>query len=168
MMRLAVASDHAGYGYRTTLVAELREAGYEVLDLGTETTDPVDYPDYAEAVAEAIASGRADRGILICGSAVGVSVAANKAPGIRAGVCHDTYSARQSVEHDDVNVLCLGERVVGIELAREIVRAFLGAEFSGAERHVRRLEKVRRIESRHMKAREASGNEDEEERSEVT
>ena len=150
-MRVAIASDHAGFDYKGTLIAGLREAGHQVLDLGTDSTEPVDYPDYAERVGEAVRSGRAGRGVLVCGSAVGVSVVANKLPGIRAGVSHDTYSARQGVEHDDMNVLCLGQRVIGIELAREIVRAFLDAEFSGAERHVRRLEKLRRIESKYMK-----------------
>lgn len=150
-MRVAIAADHAGFRYKERLVADVGSAGHEVIDLGTHDETPVDYPDFAEAVAEAIRADRADRGILICGSAVGVSVAANKIPGIRAGVCHDTYSAHQSVEHDDVNVLCMGQRVIGIELAREIVRTFLGANFSGAERHRRRLEKVRAIEARYSR-----------------
>jgi ribose 5-phosphate isomerase B len=147
-MNLAVAADHAGYEYKDTLVAELEGLGHEVLDLGTHGPAPVDYPDFAEAVAEAVRSGRAERGVLVCGSAVGVSVAANKFPGIRAGVCHDTYTAHQSVEHDDVNVLCLGQRVLGIELALEIVRTFVAARFSGAERHRRRLTKIDAIEAR--------------------
>ncbi len=145
-MRVAVGADHAGYRYKDLLAADLREAGHEVLDLGTDSEASVDYPDYARAVAEAVREGRADRGVVVCGSAVGVTVAANKVPGVRAGTCHDCYSARQAVEHDDMNVLCLGERVVGIELAREVLRAFLDAEFTGEERHRRRLGKVRAIE----------------------
>lgn len=150
-MKIAIGADHAGVEYKEILVAELREAGHEVLDLGTDGGSPADYPDCAETVGETVRAGQVKRGILICGSAVGVSVAANKLPGIRAGVCHDTYSARQAVEHDDINVLCLGQRVVGIEVAREIVRAFLRARFSGEPRHRRRLKKIRNIESKHMK-----------------
>lgn len=149
-MRVAVGADHAGYRYKTALAEQLREMGHEVLDLGTDSDDPVDYPDFGRAVAEAVAGERADRGILVCGSAVGVTVTANKVPGVRAATCHDSYSARQGVEHDDMNVLCLGERVIGIELAREIVRSFLGARFSGAERHRRRLAKLREVERRYM------------------
>ncbi len=119
-----------------------------MIDVGTHSLDPVDYPDYAEAVSMAVLDGKAERGILICGSGVGASVAANKIPGIRAGLCHDTYSAHQGVEHDDMNVLVLGERVLGVEMARELVLAFLGATFSGEERHRRRLEKVKALESR--------------------
>lgn len=145
-MRIAIGADHAGYEYKSRLAADLRESGHDVLDVGTDGPDPVDYPDFARAVAEAVRAGEAERGIVVCGSAVGVSVVANKLPGIRAGVCHDTYSARQGVEHDDVNVLCLGERVIGIELAREVVRAFLAARFSGEERHRRRLAKLKEIE----------------------
>ena len=149
-MRVAVGADHAGYRYKTALAEQLREMGHEVLDLGTDSDAPVDYPDFGRAVAEAVAAERADRGILVCGSAVGVTVTANKVPGVRAATCHDSYSARQGVEHDDMNVLCLGERVIGIELAREIVRSFLGARFSGAERHRRRLAKLREVERRYM------------------
>lgn len=145
-MNIAVASDHAGYDYKRELIARLRKSGIPVLDLGVRNRKPSDYPLAARAVAEALRSGRAPRGILLCGSALGVSVAANKFPGIRAGTCHDTYSARQGVEHDDLNVLCLGARVIGIELAWEIVRAFLQARFSGEPRHLRRLEEVRAIE----------------------
>ena len=145
-MRVAVGADHAGYRYKELLARDLREAGHDVLDLGTDSEASVDYPDYARAVAEAVRDERVDRGLVVCGSAVGVTVAANKVPGVRAGTCHDCYSARQAVEHDDMNVLCLGERVVGIELAREVLRAFLGAEFTGEDRHRRRLGKVRDIE----------------------
>lgn len=149
-MRVAVGADHAGFEYKTTLAEGLRSAGHEVLDVGTEGREPVDYPDYARAVAELVAGGEADRGILVCGSAVGVCIVANKVPGIRAGVCHDTYSAHQGVEHDDVNILCLGARVIGIELAREIVDTFLAARFSGEERHRRRLRKLATVEEAYL------------------
>ncbi len=145
-MRIAVGSDHAGFALKQDLAAYLRELGHQVLDVGTHSTAPVDYPDYAEAVGNAVLDGRADRAVLICGSGVGASVAANKLPGIRAGLCHDTYSAHQGVEHDDMNVLVMGSRVIGTELARELVRAFLGATFSGEERHRRRLAKVIALE----------------------
>ena len=145
-MRLAIASDHAGVALKNDLVQRLRRRRHRVLDLGTHHPGPADYPDSARDVASALLGGRADRGILICGSAVGVSVAANKYPSIRAGVCHDTYSAHQGVQHDDLNVLCLGARIVGPELAWELVEAFLGARFSGEARHVRRLRKIREIE----------------------
>ncbi|MCS6816834.1 MAG: ribose 5-phosphate isomerase B [Blastocatellia bacterium] len=153
-MRIVIGADHAGFELKRALAAYVRELGHEVEDLGTESADPVDYPDYAEAVALAVREGRAERGILICGSGVGASVAANKVPGIRAGLCHDTYSARQGVEHDDLNVLVLGARVIGLELAKELVRAFLEARFSNEERHRRRLEKLRRLEARFLKADE--------------
>ena len=130
-------------------MAVLREAGAEVLDLGTNSPAPVDYPDYAEALGLAIVGGRAERGVLVCGSGVGASVAANKLPGIRAAVCHDCFAARQGVEDDDANVLCLGARVVGSELAADLVRVFLKARFSQAERHRRRLEKVRILEEKY-------------------
>jgi ribose 5-phosphate isomerase B len=150
-MRVIIGSDHAGYVYKTLLVTELTQHGYEVLDMGTNTADiPDDYPDHAADVATALLQGRGDRAILICGSAVGVSIAANKFKGIRAGVCHDTYSAHQSVEHDDVNILCLGERIVGIELVKEIVLTYLRAEFTGEARHKRRLEKILAIENKNM------------------
>src|SRR5437667_12544815 len=146
-MRLAVGADHAGFSLKQALVAYLKELGHEVQDVGAHRPDPNDdYPDFAQAVAEAIVNGRTERGVLICGSGVGASVAANKIPGIRAGLCHDTYSAHQGVEHDDMNVLTLGARVVGTELALELVRAFLAARFSGEERHARRLQKVLAIE----------------------
>jgi ribose 5-phosphate isomerase B len=150
-MRIALGADHAGWSYKRMLAPELRDAGHEILDLGTDGPDPVDYPDFARAVAERVAAGEADRGIVLCGSAVGVSIVANKVPGVRAGVCHDTYSAHQCVEHDDANVLCLGERVIGIELAREVVRAFLGARFTGEDRHRRRLEKLLAVERAYLR-----------------
>jgi RpiB/LacA/LacB family sugar-phosphate isomerase len=145
---VAVAADHAGFALKEAISADLRREGFQVLDLGTHTTEPVDYPDYARAIGRTIQKGEAARGILVCGSGVGACVAANKMKGVRAGLCHDTYSARQGVEHDDMNVLCLGARVIGPELARELVSAFLSARFSGEERHVRRLAKVREIEAK--------------------
>jgi len=147
-MRLALGSDHAGFELKNRLASQLREAGHEVLDVGTHDAGPVDYPDFAEAVGAAVLQGRAERGILICGSGVGASVAANKLPGIRAGLCHDHYSAHQGVEHDDMNVLVLGARVIGIEPARELAEAFVNAKFTNEDRHLRRLEKVRKLESR--------------------
>lgn len=150
-MRIVVGSDHAGFKMKRKIVKRLLEEGnLEVMDVGTYDTDPVDYPDYAEAVGLAIREGRAERGILICGSGVGASVAANKLPGIRAGLCHDTYSARQGVEHDDLNVLTLGARVIGPELAGELVIAFARAAFSGEERHCRRLAKIQALETRYL------------------
>jgi len=150
-MRIVVGSDHAGFEMKKKVVGFLLESGnLEVVDVGSYNIDPVDYPDYAEAVGVAIREGRADRGILICGSGVGASVAANKLPGVRAGLCHDTYSARQGVEHDDMNVLALGARVIGPELARELVTAFVRAAFSGEERHRRRLAKIQALETRRL------------------
>ena len=151
-MKLAIGADHAGFTLKQKLVDYLRELGHEVTDTGTMSADPVDYPDYAEAVGKLILSGGVERGVLICGSGVGASVAANKLPGIRAAVCHDTYSARQGVEHDDMNILVLGARIVGEELARELVRAFLPARFTGEERHLRRMEKTRALEKRYGKS----------------
>jgi RpiB/LacA/LacB family sugar-phosphate isomerase len=148
-MRIVVGADHAGYILKQEVAEALRQAGHEVLDVGTNSTAPVDYPDSAEAVGRAVMDGRSERGVLICGSGVGASVAANKLPGIRAGVCHDTYSAHQGVEHDDMNVLVLGGRVVGPALALELVRAFVAARFTGEERHVRRLGKVKALETRY-------------------
>lgn len=159
-MRIAIGADHAGYTYKRRLAEDLRAGGHEVVDFGTDGPEPVDYPDYARAVAQAVRRGEAERGILVCGSAVGVSVAANKLPGIRAGVCHDTYTARQGVEHDDVNVLCIGERVIGIELARDIVRAFIAARFSGEERHRRRLEKLEAMEGEFLGSGPGPGRSD--------
>jgi len=148
-MRIAIGSDHAGFDLKEGLLADLRRLGHQVLDLGTHSTEPVDYPDFAEAVGRAVLKGEAERGILICGSGVGASVAANKLPGIRAGLCHDSYSAHQGVEHDDMNLLVLGARVIGPALASELVHIFLKAAFSGEERHRRRLEKVKALEARH-------------------
>jgi RpiB/LacA/LacB family sugar-phosphate isomerase len=145
-MRIAVACDHAGFPLKEKVIEIIRQAGHDVLDLGTHSTDPVDYPDYARALGEAIQQGRAERGVLLCGSGVGASIAANKLRGVRAGVCHDTYSAHQGVEHDDMNVLTLGARIIGPELVPELVRAFLAAKFTGEERHVRRLQKVKAME----------------------
>jgi ribose 5-phosphate isomerase B len=147
-MIIAVASDHAGFPLKERVIEIARLLGHDSIDLGTCSTEPVDYPDFAEAIAHAILNGKAERGILLCGSGVGACVAANKFRGIRAGTCHDTFSAHQCVEDDNANVLCLGARVVGSELAVEIVRAYLGADFSGAERHVRRLGKVAAFESK--------------------
>ena len=150
-MVIAIAADHAGYEVKEVVADHLRSEGYEVLDLGVDTADvPSDYPDAAAAVAQAIRTGEAERGVLVCGSGVGVSVAANKFPGIRAAICHDTYSAHQGVEHDQMNVLVLGGRIIGAALARELVDAFMAAEFSGEERHVRRVDKVLAIEREQM------------------
>ena len=146
-MRVAVAADHAGFPLKELVLKIVRDLGHEGQDLGTYNTDPVDYPDYAQKVGRSIQRDEADRGIIICGSGVGAAVAANKMVGVRAGLCHDTYSAHQSVEHDNTNVLALGARIIGPELAAEIVHNFLEAEFSGEERHVRRLNKVLKIES---------------------
>jgi ribose 5-phosphate isomerase B len=146
-MRIAVGSDHGGYPLNKRIVDMLRLAGHDVLDFGTnDGAQPDDYPDYAYAVGSAVQLGQAERGILVCGSGVGVAVAANKLAGVRACLCHDTYSAHQGVEHDNINVLCIGARIVGAELALELVRAFVGAKFSGEERHCRRLAKVAAIE----------------------
>ena len=146
-MKLAIASDHAGFDLKELLRAKIA-AGHEVIDLGTRDPRlPDDYPDYALAMGKAILAGQAERGILICGSGVGVCVAANKIPGIRAGICHDTYSAHQGVEHDDMNVLVLGARIIGTELAQELVRTFLAAKYTNEERHARRLAKVKAIEA---------------------
>lgn len=148
-MRVAIAADHAGSLLLTPVLEEARRLGCEVLDLGThDAVTPDDYPDRAADVAAALMEGRAERGILICGSGVGASVAANKVRGIRAALCHDTYSAHQGVEHDQMNVLCMGARVIGEALALELVRAFLAAVFSGEERHRRRLQKIAVMESK--------------------
>ncbi len=151
-MRIVVGADHAGFDLKEILAAYLRHRGHEVVDIGTNSDDPVDYPDYAEALSRTILDGRAERGVLICGSGVGASVAANKIPGIRAGLCHNTYSARQGVEHDDMNVLVLGARVIGIEVARDLVDHFLAARFNGEERHHRRVEKIKALERRYGKS----------------
>jgi RpiB/LacA/LacB family sugar-phosphate isomerase len=149
-MRIVIGSDHAGFELKKIVSRLLEEENLEVIDVGSYNTDPVDYPDYSEAIGLAIREGRADRGVIICGSGVGASVAANKLPGIRAGLCHDTYSARQGVEHDDMNVLALGARVIGPELARELVLAYVRANFTGEERHRRRLAKVQALEDRYQ------------------
>jgi ribose 5-phosphate isomerase B len=151
-MRIAIGADHAGFELKNVLAAYLRHCGHEVIDAGTTSADPVDYPDFAEAVSKVLLDGAAERGVLVCGSGVGASVSANKVPGIRAGLCHDTYSARQGVEHDDMNILVLGARVIGIELARELVNNFLAAKFNGEERHRRRIEKIKALEKRYGKA----------------
>jgi ribose 5-phosphate isomerase B len=146
-MRVAVAFDHRGVKLREVLLAELAALGHETVDLGTDKPEPrIDYPDKAREIGEAIRSGEAQRGVFVCGSGVGASVAANKLAGIRAAICHDTYSAHQGVEHDDMNVLCLGSEVVGAELAVELTRTFLAARFNGGERYVRRLEKIEEME----------------------
>lgn len=148
-MRITIGSDHAGFELKKILIEYLRAERYEITDVGTDSTAPVDYPDFAEAVGTSLLRGESERGILICGSGVGASVAANKIPGIRAGQCHDTYSAHQGVEHDDTNVLVLGSRVIGPELAKELCTAFLRAKFTGEERHRRRLAKTLSIEQRY-------------------
>lgn len=148
-MRIAIGADHAGFELKGYLAPFLREMGFQVVDVGTFSTETVDYPDFAEAVGLALLKNQADRGILICCSGVGASVAATKLPGIRAGLCHDTYSAHQGVEHENMNILVLGACVVGLELAKELVRAFVEAKFDGAERHRRRLEKIRILEMRY-------------------
>ena len=148
-MKLVIGSDHAGFQLKVAIGDLLRSLGHEVLDVGAFNENPSDYPDFAEAVGRAVVDKKAERGVLICGSGVGASVAANKIPGIRAGMCHDTYSAHQGVEHDDVNILVLGSRVVGVMLAEDLVKAFLGAKFTREERHVRRLGKVKAIEAKY-------------------
>lgn len=150
-MKIAIAADHAGFRLKELILAALETDGHEILDLGTNSEDSVDYPDFAIKVTGAIVSKEAERGIFICGSGVGGSVVANKIKGIRAGLCHDTYSAHQGVEHDSMNLLCLGSRVIGVELALEITRAFLSAEFSEEDRHKRRLKKLDEIEKKNMK-----------------
>jgi RpiB/LacA/LacB family sugar-phosphate isomerase len=151
-MRIVLGADHAGFELKQHLSDYLRHLGHEIIDAGTHSAEPVDYPDYAEALSKAVLDGRAERGVLICGSGVGSSVSANKIPGIRAGLCHDTYAARQGVEHDDMNVLVLGARVIGTELAHELVNNFLAANFCGEERHRRRVEKIKQLEKRYSKA----------------
>ena len=147
-MKIALGSDHAGFALKECIKAQLQELRLDVVDLGTHSTVAVDYPDFAEAVGMAVREGKAERGILVCGSGVGASIAANKIPGIRAGLCHDAYSAHQGVEHDDMNVLVLGGRIVGEALALVLVQAFLGARFTAEERHQRRLGKVLALEHR--------------------
>lgn len=148
-MKVVIGSDHAGFQLKNAMGNLLRTMGNDVLDVGAFNENPSDYPDFAEAVGRAVLDGKAERGVLICGSGVGASVAANKLPGVRAGMCHDTYSAHQGVEHDNINVLVLGSRVVGVALAQDLVRAFMGAKFSNEERHVRRLGKVKALETKY-------------------
>jgi ribose 5-phosphate isomerase B len=148
-VKVVIGSDHAGFQLKNAIGDLLRSMGNDVLDVGAFNENPSDYPDFAEAVDRAVLDGKAERGVLICGSGVGASVAANKFPGIRAGMCHDTYSAHQGVEHDNINVLVLGSRVVGVALAQDLVRAFMGAKFSNEERHVRRLGKVKALETKY-------------------
>ena len=148
IVRIVIAGDHAGFDLKNQLGEFLRRQGHEVLDLGAHQFDHLDdYPDFAAALGRSVQKGEAERGVLICGSGVGASIAANKLKGVRAGLCHDTYSAHQGVEHDDMNVLVLGARIVGVALAEDLVKAFLSARFSGEERHQRRLDKVIRLES---------------------
>jgi RpiB/LacA/LacB family sugar-phosphate isomerase len=147
-MKLVIGSDHAGFALKVAMGDLLRSLGHEVLDVGACNENPSDYPDFAEAVGRAVLDGKAERGVLLCGSGVGASVAANKVMGIRAGMCHDTYSAHQGVEHDNINVLVLGSRVVGVKLAEDLVKAFLGAKFTQEERHVRRLGKIKALEDK--------------------
>jgi ribose 5-phosphate isomerase B len=149
-MKVAIGSDHAGFQLKNEMGDFLRAAGNDVVDVGAFKENPTDdYPDFAEAVGRAVLDGKAERGVLICGSGVGASVAANKLPGIRAGMCHDTYSAHQGVEHDNINVLVLGSRVIGVALAEDLVSAFMCAKFSNGERHVRRLGKVKALETKY-------------------
>ena len=148
-MRIAVGADHAGFELKQEIAASLRKQGHEVVDVGTDSTAPVDYPDFAEKVSLAVRDGQAERAVLICGSGVGASVAANKVKGIRAAICHDVYSAHQGVEHDDMNVLVLGGRVIGPAVAHELVQAFVGARYTAEERHARRLAKVLALETRY-------------------
>ena len=150
-MRIVIGADHAGFEMKQILADYLRQRGHEVIDKGTDSEEPVDYPDFAEAVSRVVLAGEAERGVLICGSGVGASVSANKIPGIRAGLCHDTYSARQGVEHDDMNILVLGARVIGVEMARDLVDHFLAAKFNREERHQRRVEKIKALERRYGK-----------------
>lgn len=151
-MKIVIGSDHAGFEMKNAMGDLLRSLGHSVLDVGAFNENPSDYPDFAEAVGKAVLEGKGERGLLVCGSGVGVSVAANKIPGIRAGLCHDTYSAHQGVEHDDMNVLVLGSRVVGEKLAEDLVKSFLGAQFTSEERHLRRLNKVKAIEAKYSTA----------------
>ena len=150
-MKIAIGCDHAGFALKGTVIEQVKRLGHEVLDFGTNSPERVDYPDFADQVAQAVASKRADRGILICGSGVGVCVTANKTKGIRASICHDAYTATQAVEHDDLNVLCLGARIIGPSLAAELVTRFLEASFSQEPRHQGRLKKVEIIENKNFK-----------------
>ncbi|MEO1174692.1 MAG: ribose 5-phosphate isomerase B [Myxococcota bacterium] len=150
-MRVVVGSDHAGFELKELLKPHIEALGHELLDVGTHSTASVDYPDFAEKLALAIRDGDAERGVLLCGSGVGANVAANKVPGVRAGICHDPYSAHQGVEHDDIQVLVLGARIIGSEVAKDLVRIFLDAQYTGEDRHARRLSKVIAIEERYRR-----------------
>ncbi|MBK7974706.1 MAG: ribose 5-phosphate isomerase B [Deltaproteobacteria bacterium] len=150
-MKIVIGSDHAGFELKEELKKQVEALGHEVTDVGTHSTASCDYPDFAAAVGEAVAAGQAERGIVLCGSGVGAGIVANKVRGIRAGICHDTYSAHQGVEHDDMNVLVVGARIIGSEVAKEIVRSFLGARFTDEERHRRRLGKLLAVESRYSR-----------------
>jgi len=145
-MRIAIGADHGGFDLKVSIADYLRNTGHTPIDVGTHTSDPVDYPDLAREVAKSVISGEADRGIMICGSGVGASIASNKFPGIRAATCHDTYSAHQSREHNDANILCMGARVIGLSLAEDIVKTWISSEFSGEARHRKRLDKISAIE----------------------
>lgn len=146
-MKLAVGADHAGLDMKSQIIPWLQQAGHQVVDVGAHTLDPADdFPDFAAAVGRTLSGGGAERGVMICGSGVGATIASNKVSGVRAALCHDTYTARQGVEHNDMNVLCLGGRVIGIETAKEVISAFVGASFTGEERFVRRIDKVGKIE----------------------
>jgi ribose 5-phosphate isomerase B len=157
-MRIVVGADHAGFELKEFIIGDLARAGHEVLDKGTHSTEEVDFPDYARAVGEAVLGGEAERGILVCGSGVGACIAANKLAGIRASLCHDIYSAHQGVEHDDMNVLCLGAQIIGPQVALELVRAFLAARFSGEERYRRRLVKIEAMEREMSSAHPSTGS----------
>jgi ribose 5-phosphate isomerase B len=149
-MKIALGADHAGFELKQQLAKEIAGLGHEVVDVGATEYDALDdYPDFAQRVGETVASGQADRGVVVCGSGIGANIAANKIPGVRAGICPDTYSAHQGVEHDDMNVLVLGSRVMGVEVVREVLKSYLDAKFSGEERHTRRLNKVLAIESKY-------------------
>ena len=150
-MKIAIGCYHAGFALKAVVIDQVTRLGHEIIDCGVCSAQSVDYPDYADKVAQAVAGKRADRGILICGSGVGVCIAANKTKGIRASICHDAYTARQAVEHDHLNVLCLGARIIGPALAEELVNSFLNAEFSVEERHLRRLSKIAAIEENNFK-----------------
>jgi len=154
-MRVVIGSDHAGFALKNSVGDVLRSLGHQVLDVGAFNENPSDYPDFAAAVGRAILDGKADRGVLVCGSGVGASVAANKLMGIRAAVCHDTYSAHQGVEHDDMNVLVMGSRIIGVKLAEDLVKAYLAAAFTNEERHVRRLGKIKALEAKFAAAARA-------------
>ena len=149
-MKIAIGGDHAGFPLKTELIPVIESLGHEVVDCGTDSTAPVDYPDYSRAVGELVRDGIVERGILICGSGAGATIAANKIKGVRAALAHDHYSAHQGVEHDDVNILTMGSRVIGTAIATEVTKAFLAANFSGEERHIRRLKKVLEIEEENL------------------